>query len=656
MAQQTNLNRTMRGFFSDQKHFIPILILWVICFQNLSTYAQDTVFLKKKSAFYINDSFYKTKRDTTIILKPGQQFLPLNKDSVFYQKLNSKAANSRLFDELLDMAIRQTPDSTQTQGDLTDDSRQWEGYQGLIISNIIIKQPPLGDFNFADSTLYANKLADIVQRLHFYTRPEVIKKNLYVKRGDTLNPWKIADNERYIRNLSFIENARFYPTRISNDSIELLLIVQDKIPYGIFPVFHTTKKQSLKIRNTNFLGFGNELGLSVTHEKDKSPEFFLSELYFKLTNLNKQFLQNQVAYSRSSSETHLSMQLGRDYLARAYKLAGNIELSYDDIELPAWITPRSDFVETATFFVGNIWAGYQIELKKEKRLSKRPAYLFPAVAIKNRYHIDRPYISADSNLFLSNQTGFYTSLSLLSQDFITTEKLLAQGLQQSLPVGLGLTLTSGYLFNEFYKMPYIGFRAIYAAKTQNMGYILPSLEFGTFVNNQSMQQGALVASVNHLSKAFDFGRYGFRLFSGLRYTLGINRATYDSLHLNNSNGITGLSTDEFKGFQRINADLEFILYTPWRWIGFYFTPYFIAEAGLIGRPESSVFKNRLISAFGLGIRLRNEFLVFSSIQLRFLYYPYTPSGEANWSVDLSDVIELERFDFNPGAPGQVIFK
>ncbi len=104
--------------------------------------------------------------------------------------------------------------------------------------------------------------------------------------------------------------------------------------------------------------------------------------------------------------------------------------------------------------------------------------------------------------FLSNQTGFYTSLSLLSQDFITTEKLLAQGLQQSLPIGLGLTFTSGYLFNEFYKMPYIGFRAIYGAKTQNMGYILPSLEFGTFINNKSMQQGALVASVNHLSKAF----------------------------------------------------------------------------------------------------------------------------------------------------------
>ncbi len=101
---------------------------------------------------------------------------------MFYQKLNSKAANSRLFDELLDMAIRQTPGSAQAQGDLTDDSRQWEEYQGLIISNIIIKQPPIGDFNFADSALYANKLADIVQRLHFIPDLRWSKKSLCQKR------------------------------------------------------------------------------------------------------------------------------------------------------------------------------------------------------------------------------------------------------------------------------------------------------------------------------------------------------------------------------------------------------------------------------------------------------------------------------------------
>ena len=646
----------MRRFFSDQKHCVLVFILLICGFQFTTLKAQDTVFLKKRTAFYINDSLYRTRSDTTIILNPGQRFLPLNNDSVFYQKLNERANRSRLIEELLELAIRQTPSNNTATEDLVDDSKKWEEYQGLIISDIIIKQPPIGEFNFADSMLYANKLAEIVQFMHIYTRPEVIQKNLYVKIGDTINAWKLTDNEKYIRDLSFIENARFYPTRISNDSIELLLIVQDKVAYGIFPVFYSANRQSLKVRNSNFLGFGNELGVSITHEKNESPELYISDLYFTLNNFKKQFIQNKVGYSRSSSETHLNLEMGRNYLANAYKLAGNIALSYNDTELPDWITPKSDFVETATFIEANIWAGYQIELKKKERLSKRPAYIFPAASFYNRYHIDRPFLNADSNIFLSNQNSFYTSLSLLSQDFISTEKLLAQGLKQTLPIGLGLTYTTGYMFSEFYKMPYIGFRAIYASKTKNLGYLLPSIEFGTFINNQSMQQGAFKASINHLGKAYEIGRYGFRVFAGLKYTLGINRLTYDSLHLNNANGITGLSTDDFKGFQKLNAELEYILYTPWRWIGFYFTPYFIAQAGLIGKPGRSIFKNRLISAFGAGIRLRNDFLVFSSIEFSFLYYPYTPAGESHWSVDLSDVIEFDNFDFNPGAPGQVIFK
>ncbi|MBZ0241666.1 MAG: hypothetical protein K8F24_00495, partial [Bacteroidales bacterium] len=332
------------------------------------------------------------------------------------------------------------------------------------------------------------------------------------------------------------------------------------------------------------------------------------------------------------------------------------ELSYNDTDLPGWMTPGSDFVETTAYFDANVWAGYQIELNRERRLSKRPAYIFPAAAIYNRYHIDRPFINTDSNLFLSNQTGFYASLSLLSQDFISTEKLLAQGLKQTLPVGLGLSFTTGYMFSEFYNMPYLGFRGIYAMRTNRLGYLLPSLKFGAFIKEKGLHQGALIASINHLGRVFEVGQYGFRIFKGIKYTLGINRETYDSLYLNNSSGITGLSTDEFKGYQRVNAELEFILYTPWRWIGFYFTPYFIAEAGLIGRPSRSIFKNRFISAFGAGIRLRNEFLVFSSIQLRFLFYPYTPAGDSPWSVDLSDVIDFDSFDFNPGAPGQVRFE
>ncbi|MBZ0242770.1 MAG: hypothetical protein K8F24_06125, partial [Bacteroidales bacterium] len=143
----------MPRFFSDKKHFVLILILLACCFQIASVKAQDTVFLKKKTSFYINDSLYKTKRDTTIILDPGQRFLPLNKDSIFYQKISKHANSSKLLEELLDLAIRQAPAKSTVQGDLVDDSKRWDEYQGLIISDIIIKQPPIGEFSFADSAL-----------------------------------------------------------------------------------------------------------------------------------------------------------------------------------------------------------------------------------------------------------------------------------------------------------------------------------------------------------------------------------------------------------------------------------------------------------------------------------------------------------------------
>ncbi|MDA3943314.1 MAG: hypothetical protein PF694_07225 [Bacteroidetes bacterium] len=637
--------------------YLCLQLLLLICFfQSKVLKAQDTIFLKKKSTFYLNDSLYRTLNDTLFILQPGQEFVPLDKDSLFYQKLNQKGVSSKFLQEILSLTLRPNARASKPNEDLTDDSDKWEAFQGLTISKITIRQPPVGGFSFTDTTFYSTKLTDIIQSLHVYTKVDVIKKNLYFNEGDSLNAWVVVDNEKYIRNLSFIEEARFYPKNIGNDSIELLLIVQDKIPYGIFPEFHSQKKQSLRIWNTNFLGYGNEIGGGLTHQKNESPELYLSSLYFTLNNLKKQFIQNKIAYTRSPDEKLLNMKIGRNYLAQAYQLAGGIELGYSDINLPHWINPDTTLKASTAYVDGNIWAGYQIELNKVKRKSKRPAYLFPAIGIENRYHIDRPLISSDSNIFLSNRTNIYASLSILSQDFVSSEKLFAQGLSQTLPIGIGLSLTSGFSFGEFYNMPYLGIRVVNAQLTKNQGYLLSQLQFGTFFHENSLKQGAFIVSLNHLSKLIGTGKYTFRTSTGIRYTLGINRDTYDSLFLNNSNGIKGLSTNALKGFQRLNANLEFIIYTPWKWIGFHFTPYFIFETGLIGDPKRSIFKNRFVSAFGVGIRLRNEFLVFSSIQLRFLYYPYTPPGAANYSIDVSDDLDFDYFDFNPTAPGQVRFK
>ncbi|HPE44192.1 MAG TPA: hypothetical protein PKV88_08910, partial [Bacteroidales bacterium] len=119
---------------------------------------------------------------------------------------------------------------------------------------------------------------------------------------------------------------------------------------------------------------------------------------------------------------------------------------------------------------------------------------------------------------------------------------------------------------------------------------------------------------------------------------------------------TGLRTDALRGMQRINTELQFMLYTPWKWLGFNFTPYLLCETGFIAEADEELFNKRLVTGLGIGLRLRNKYLVFSSIQLRLMFYPYVPEGAAAWSVDLSDTLGWEIFNFDPKQPDELIFR
>lgn len=572
-------------------------------------------------------------------------------DSVLFKKLEQKANKSRLLKELVEITFKEQEGPEQKE--LTDNTTKWLPFKGLFISGISIKQPPPGSSILPYvSENDSSRIEQIIQKLHIYTKTSVIQKNLYIKTGDSLIPWLIADNEKLIRDLPFIENARFYPESVSNDSINLILVVQDKIPYGVFPVIYSANKQSLKIWNSNFLGFGNEVGFSLTNEK---PDFYMSDIYFKLNNLDKKFIQNSLRYQRSLKQEYYTLTLERPYLPGAYKLAGGLELARKQENLPDYYTSQADAILETRYFQGNGWLGYQFELNKHQE-DKRPQYLVPAIGIYNTYFQKRPFVSADSNYVLSNYTRLMASVNWVNQNFVESDKLFAQNHPQALPVGFRIGLTGGYSWNEFSKMPYLGVDFRWSSLGKKPDYWVVSAGFGSYIHAQKLRQGAVKGSMYYLSNLATIGDYAFRILSGVNYVRGINRLSYDSLHLNNGHGITGLRTDALRGMQRINTELQFMLYTPWKWLGFNFTPYMLCETGFIAEADEELFNKRLVTGLGIGLRLRNKYLVFSSIQLRLMFYPYVPDGAAVWSVDLSDTLGWEIFNFDPKQPDELIFR
>jgi len=588
----------------------------------------------------------KSKNDTTALSTPKES------DSLFFKRLEQKSSNSKLLKEFFDLTIKNQEPVNQTE--LTDNTEKWLDFKGFIIKNIVIKQPPPGSsllpyFNSSDSS----KLNKFILKLHVYTKPSVLQKNLYLNPGDSLIPWKLADNEKLIRDLPFIEDARFYPESIENDSLTLILVAQDKIPYGAFPTIHSTNKQSLKVWNSNFFGYGNELGFSIAND---TPEFYLSDIYFTINNLKKRFIQNRLRYQRSLEHEFYTVTLERPYLPGAYKLTGGLELGRKQETLPSYFSASPDIITERRYLEGNMWLGYQIAYKSNTS-DKRPIYIIPAIALYNTYFQKRPFVSVDSNFVLNNNTKIITSINLLDQNFAESDRLFAQNHTQTLPVGKRIGISLGYNWSEYRNMPYFGVNLRWGLLGKNNDYWLFSSNFGSYFYRNELTQGAFNFSAYYLTKLFSGNNhYSFRILGGISYTRGINRLSYDSLYLKNNFGITGLRTDALKGMKRINSEVQLILYTPWKWIGFSFTPYLLYETGLIAEEHEDLLKKRLVSAFGLGLRLRNRFLVFSSIQIRFMYYPYTPQGANSWSLDVSDNLDWETLNFDPERPDEVLFR
>jgi hypothetical protein len=89
---------------------------------------------------------------------------------------------------------------------------------------------------------------------------------------------------------------------------------------------------------------------------------------------------------------------------------------------------------------------------------------------------------------------------------------------------------------------------------------------------------------------------------------------------------------------------------------FRFLVYGFGDLALIGPENRSIFKNSLYSGIGLGIRIRNENLVFKTFQIRFAYYPIIPDDAQHFYLMISGENTPELINFEPTAPSTIEYK
>ena len=71
--------------------------------------------------------------------------------------------------------------------------------------------------------------------------------------------------------------------------------------------------------------------------------------------------------------------------------------------------------------------------------------------------------------------------------------------------------------------------------------------------------------------------------------------------------------EEIYGNNRLVVNSETVVFTPWHLYQFRFALYGFADLGILGY-NGNLFKNGFYSTIGIGVRIKNEHLIFRTIR------------------------------------------
>ncbi|KPL12308.1 MAG: hypothetical protein AMS26_18265 [Bacteroides sp. SM23_62] len=623
----------------------------------------DTLKLVEGSRLYLGGQKFKYKKDTIIVIHGGLDYrvtYPRGQASeIFFDSLEERASRKRWTRELHNIVITspRIPDTLDTM--LTRLSVDpYINYGGKVIRNIrFIKLEPFGPSIFDTSRIASSKIEKFGNDLHRVTHDRVIKNHLLFQRGDLVVPHEISDNERIIRELSFIEDVRIYLEELTpgSDTVDVRVVTKDAFSIGAGGWLNGFDVGKLDIFESNLFGSGHELHAVFYWDGEKSP-WLGHEIYYLMHNLGGSFINGMLRYQQVFNTESYQLGFDRRFFTPNTKWAGALDL--ERTRTLRYI-PLSDSLSIDVPVKYNIydgWLGRAFYLRSQRnQIGNRLNFVVSSRLYWDQY-IDRPEVDEKNFYVYQNRTGWLTSLAISSQSFFRSNLILDFGRTEDIPQGMLFSITGGVERNEFNTRLYAGFSLSQGRYLGNIGYLYTKLEAGGFfLKKDYVEQGVINFRADYFTPLFIINRFKFRHFISANFVNGINRFEDEYIGIGDDHDIRGFRYGLPLGTKKIFLNYEADAFTPFYLYGFRFVFFGFMDFGLIGPETKKLHDGLFYSGFGIGARIRNERLVFETITIRLGYYPNHPekdiplflhfSGEQRYNIDNFNVTKPEIASF-----------
>jgi hypothetical protein len=564
----------------------------------------------------------------------------------FYDSLKIKAEKRRFTSLLYDMLIVSHSPAGSARENLTS-TAPYDAYEGKIIRNRELVRLNAFGTNVDNPGEYdPSRSEKVMNSTYTKTKRFILNQYILFREGDTISPQEMADNERLLRQLPYIYDARITIVPVDSSHADVAVIVRENYPYGGNASFNELRAGMVKAFDRNFAGLGHELSLSMPYDFNEYswPGFGIN---YSVRNIARTFSDLELGFTDGLGANCLKGQFDRDFVTSETKYAWSASLTMtrttEDLDtMPAAVPLK--------FIRHDYWAArsFMLDRKSVTRLIAGGRYIHNNV-------FARPEIDDFSYYRLQNYQQWTGSLILTSQRFINTSLIYSYGRTEDIPYGYMIEMMGGREKNEFKWRSFAGIKVSYGNIFNRAGYIYSGISFSSFINERKTEQGVVNASLRYFTPLIHAGRSRIRIFFNGYYTGGFNRYTDEFLFIRNNDFVRGFRNDSIMGTERLTASIEPVLFLSKPLIGFRFALYAFADAGFLasdGFREGSYY---VIPALGAGVRIRNDQLVLNTIQIRFAWYPNVPPwSESSW-ISATGVPRLRPPGFEPQPPGMIPF-
>jgi hypothetical protein len=643
-------------------YLVWLIVLFVLFARSFSQQPRNLkenvnqVLVHGGSLVVLPDTTFIVQMDTVLLIPSGTKYeikeIPDTKSDAFYDSLRNRTDKRRLTKALYGALVKAPLKSQTDTVDFQKSEEVFLPYAEKKIARIRLKKIKILAGSVEDTLLLEeSRFSGFLNTFHYETRDDIILNNLLFKEGEEINPYELADNERLLRALSFIEDAKILviPHPDNQEMADIIVITKDRFPLGFSPTIVNQKNFRVEVFDKNLLGLGTELRYTFLYNGDEDATTG-HDIKYNMTNIRGTFIRGFLNYASKFGEELIRINFEKGFITPQIKYAGALdfgrttEFREEQQESETVKVPfRKNYLD---FWLGRSFLIDGIESRQNFILS-------------GRYRIDdfrdRPRVKADSNFTFHNNQFILGSIGYQKIKYLKSSLILAFGITEDIPEGYFLQVISGFEEEEFADKTYVGIGVGGAKVWQKFGYTVIKAGFGGFISREKFQEGILRVATNYFTPLLRIRKYRFRQLVLASWVYGINRLPGEVTYIKDD--IRGQSSDQVVGTNKLILSLESVMFSPWDLYGFRFALYAFGDLGLLAGEDEKLFKNEnFLGSFGIGVRIRNESLVFKTIRLRLAYFPRTPGEIRHWDIDLTS---RDRTVFQPigiGKPNLIGFE